>query len=66
MIVIEGPEAGGHLGFKREELEESKKPKLEEITKEKIELIASGRTDAGVHAIGQVANFKTNTKSIQQ
>ena len=35
---------------------------LENITKEKIELIASGRTDAGVHAIGQVANFKTNSK----
>ena len=31
---------------------------IEEITGEKVELIASGRTDAGVHAIGQVANFK--------
>lgn len=34
---------------------------LEEITGEKIELNASGRTDAGVHAYGQVANFKTNS-----
>ena len=34
---------------------------LEEMTKEKIELIASGRTDAGVHAIAQIANFKTNS-----
>ena len=31
------------------------------ITGEEVDLIASGRTDAGVHAFGQVANFKTNT-----
>jgi len=29
------------------------------ITGERISLIASGRTDAGVHAFGQVANFRT-------
>lgn len=34
---------------------------IEQITGEKIELFASGRTDAGVHAYGQVANFKTNS-----
>ena len=32
------------------------------ITGEDVELNASGRTDAGVHALGQVANFKTNSQ----
>jgi len=31
---------------------------IEKITQTKINLIGSGRTDAGVHALGQVANFK--------
>lgn len=39
MIVIEGPEAGGHLGFKIEELEENRKPKLEDITTEVVKYI---------------------------
>lgn len=34
---------------------------IKEITGEDVQLIASGRTDAGVHALGQVANFHTNT-----
>lgn len=34
---------------------------IELITGEQVDLTASGRTDAGVHAIAQVANFKTNS-----
>lgn len=39
MIVIEGPEAGGHLGFKKEELLENTNQKLEEIVPEVVEYI---------------------------
>ena len=35
---------------------------ISQITGEEIDLQASGRTDAGVHALGQVANFKTNSQ----
>jgi len=35
---------------------------IESITGEVVELNASGRTDSGVHSLGQVANFKTNSK----
>jgi len=38
---------------------------IEEITGEKVELYASGRTDAGVHSLGQVANFKLEKSSIE-
>lgn len=37
------------------------KEALEEMTKENIKLIGSGRTDGKVHALGQVANFLTNS-----
>ena len=35
---------------------------IEVITREKVELIASGRTDAGVHSLGQTANFKIESE----
>ena len=47
MIVIEGPEAGGHLGFKREELEEENKPRLEDITIEVVDYIKEIEKETG-------------------
>jgi tRNA pseudouridine38-40 synthase len=36
--------------------------KIQMMTREPVRLIASGRTDAGVHALNQVCNFITKTK----
>ena len=54
-----------YCGFQRQDnglaiqqvLEES----LQKALSEKVEIFASGRTDAGVHALAQTAHFQTNT-----
>lgn len=59
-------DGGRYLGWQR--LSDSDKTiqgKIENVltsmTGTKIEIIGSGRTDAGAHAKGQVANFKTTS-----
>lgn len=47
MIVIEGPEAGGHLGFRKEELDEDIKPKLEDITTDVVNYIRGVEKETG-------------------
>ena len=50
-IQAEGPTIQG-------EIEQA----IQKVTQEPVRVIGSGRTDAGVHAIRQVANFHTQTK----
>ena len=38
---------------------------LSKMTGQKIEIQGAGRTDAGVHALGQVANFHADTQMTQ-
>lgn len=55
-----------YLGWQRQKSGSTIQNTLEEairsLTNEDVEVIGSSRTDAGVHAKGFVANFKTNTK----
>ncbi|MBS4535524.1 tRNA pseudouridine(38-40) synthase TruA [Clostridium sp. D2Q-14] len=54
-----------YKGWQRQPSEITVQEVIEEaiykITKEKVDLNGSGRTDGGVHALGQVANFYTNS-----
>ncbi len=63
-ITVEYDGTGYH-GWQRQpngiSVQEILENKLALITNGSVRLIASGRTDAGVHAVGQVANFKTET-----
>lgn len=63
-LVIEYRGAA-YSGWQRQDdvvtIQESIEKAISKLTGENIKLIASGRTDKGVHAIGQVANFKTES-----
>ncbi|MBU5425684.1 tRNA pseudouridine(38-40) synthase TruA [Tissierella pigra] len=57
-------EGTNYAGWQRQDnvitIQEKLEGALEILTNEKIKLIGSGRTDGGVHALAQVANFITN------
>jgi len=58
--VQRSPQSSVHSPQKKS-IQETLEKALRKILQEKIRLIASGRTDAGVHACCQTANFKTSS-----
>src|SRR5271156_2015021 len=42
-------------------VQETLETALQQLTGDKVRVNASGRTDTGVHAVGQVVNFTSNT-----
>lgn len=46
---------------RKKSIQETIEKVLQKVIREKTRLIASGRTDAGVHALAQVANFHTKS-----
>lgn len=58
-------DGSGYVGWQRQPsgptIQETIETSLMTITGEDIKLLGSGRTDSGVHALGQVANFRTGT-----
>lgn len=58
-------DGGAYSGFQSQKnalgIQEVIERAINRVTHEKFKLIASGRTDKGVHALGQVANFHTQT-----
>lgn len=60
-------DGGNYNGSQRQDntnntIEEALQVALEKVLDEKLELILSSRTDKGVHALGLVVNFRTNSK----
>ena len=62
LIEYEGTNySGWQRQNKRRTIQEEIEKAIKKITREDVNLIASGRTDRGVHAKGQVANFRTHS-----
>ncbi len=59
---VQNHPASKSLRRRKKSIQEVLEKALSKILRKKVATIVSGRTDAGVHALGQVANFKTNSK----
>jgi tRNA pseudouridine38-40 synthase len=59
-------DGSGYVGWQRQPsgptIQETIETSLMTITGEKVKLLGSGRTDSGVHALGQVASFRTGSR----
>ena len=51
----------GSANGSKKSIQEVLEKRLRKILQEKIHTVVAGRTDAGVHALAQVANFKTHS-----
>ena len=64
-IVIEY-KGTDYVGWQRQDngksIQETIENSIEKLTNEKIQVFGAGRTDSGVHALGQVAHFDLNKK----
>ena len=64
-LIIEYDGSGFH-GWQRQKKDRTVQETIEKalavMTREKVTVIGSGRTDAGVHALGQVASFRTRSR----
>ena len=65
MIVVEGPEAGGHLGFSKEELADENKKDIYTIIKEVVEKVKEFKLNIPVIAAGGIYNGKDIAKAFK-
>ena len=62
LIEYEGTQYAGWQWQKNDKtIQETLSKAIEQVVQEKIKIHGASRTDAGVHALGQVANFKTTS-----
>jgi len=63
--IIIAYDGSGYYGFQKQKdnltIQGELERVLSQILSEKISIMSAGRTDAGVHALGQVINFKTKS-----